>query len=161
MLSRINMEKIEEETWDNLERKSTSRGEAVAVWARGQEGPGSTCITDGGVEGETGGRDGKRLEERFCSRPHLLTYFWRLEKIPTSPRDVVRPTYHFSKPNFAGADCCRAANLLVYSYLWGWEALLCRDPQDGTTVTHDCTLTRPLAAPTRAEVCSRWWFSDS
>lgn len=31
MLSKLNMEKIKEETWDNWERKSTSRGEAVAV----------------------------------------------------------------------------------------------------------------------------------
>lgn len=49
--------------------------------------------------------------------PAPFTYFWQLEKIPTSPRDVVRPPYHFSEPNFAGAEYCRGENLLVYSKL--------------------------------------------
>lgn len=38
MVPRINIEKIKEETWNNLERKSISHGEAVPVQARYQEG---------------------------------------------------------------------------------------------------------------------------
>lgn len=68
MVPRINIEKIKEETWNNLERKSISHGEAVPVQARYQEGrdflhPSSQTESRSPEEHS----DGKRLEEWFCS----------------------------------------------------------------------------------------------